>query len=141
MKTALAALAVAGLAVAGCAMNDYEPAYAANDGASYASAAASTGTNCFRTSQITGQRIIDNDTVLFEVGNRVIQVELSNACLAGARSDPLVIGVRGGSGLICRAIDLDLKSSVAGTYAPCIVSRIDELTPSQAAALPPEQRP
>ena len=51
------------------------------------------------------------------------------------------IETTGGTDVVCRPIDLDLK--VAGTIglSPCIVKSITKLTPPQIASLPPKLKP
>ena len=68
---------------------------------------------------------------------------MSGACLAGAsRQETLITESAGGSGLICRPIDLNLKVRLGGgMVSPCIISAMTRLTPSELAALPPDLRP
>jgi len=47
-----------------------------------------------------------------------------------------------GSGMICRPIDLDLRVSVGRRMStPCIASKLTQLTPEEAAALPKGLKP
>ena len=101
------------------------------------------GRQCFRVSQMDGHTVGDPSTLYVGVRNReVFRIDMHGACLAGANmGDPLVIETVGGTDLVCKPIDLDLK--VAGTIglSPCIVKSITKLTPPQIASLPPKLRP
>ena len=68
---------------------------------------------------------------------------MSGSCLAGVNSsDPLVLETVGGTDLVCRPLDLDLKVKLGpGGLTPCIIKDITRLTPDQVAALPPKVRP
>nr|QQZ49723.1 hypothetical protein JKL49_23225 [Phenylobacterium glaciei] len=69
----------------------------------------------------------------------------ASTCTAPAWPAPtlaiLVVETVGGSDLVCKPIDLDLK--VAGTIglSPCIVKSITKLTPPQIASLPRKLKP
>lgn len=101
------------------------------------------GRQCFRVSQMDGHRVSDPKTLYVGVRNRdVYRIDMHGACLMGADfGDPLVIETTGGSDLVCRPMDLDLK--VAGTIglSPCIVKSITKLTPPQIASLPRKLKP
>ncbi|CAN5514532.1 DUF6491 family protein [soil metagenome] len=101
------------------------------------------GRQCFRVSQMDGHRVADPKTLYVGVRNKdVYRIDMHGACLAGANmGDPLVIETVGGSDLVCKPIDLDLK--VAGTIglSPCIVKSITKLTPPQIASLPRKLKP
>lgn len=103
-----------------------------------------TGSQCFRMSQIRNHTKGDNQTLYFSVGSRdVYRLDMSGACLAGASSnDPLIMETVGGTDMICRAIDLDIKVKMGpGGASPCIIKQITKLTPTQIAALPPKVKP
>ena len=101
------------------------------------------GRQCFRVSQMDGHRVADPKTLYVGVRNKdVYRIDMHGACLAGANmGDPLVIETIGGSDMVCRPMDLDLK--VAGTIglSPCIVKSITKLTPPQIASLPRKLKP
>ncbi|MBR7620996.1 hypothetical protein JKL49_16500 [Phenylobacterium sp. 20VBR1] len=101
------------------------------------------GRQCFRVSQMDGHRVADPKTLYVGVRNKdVFRIDMHGACLAGADiGDPLVVETVGGSDLVCKPIDLDLK--VAGTIglSPCIVKSITKLTPPQIASLPRKLKP
>ena len=102
------------------------------------------GSQCFRVSQIQNHTKGDNQTIYISARNRdVFRLSMSGNCLAGVSStDPLVLTPTGGTDVICRPLDLDLKVRMgAGGLTPCIIKDITKLTPEQAAALPPKVRP
>ncbi|MDP3852572.1 hypothetical protein [Phenylobacterium sp.] len=99
--------------------------------------------DCFRMSQLRGHKRVDAKTLHIEAGNRAVyRWEMSGSCLAGASSnDPLVMSPAGGSDLICRPIDLDLKVMSGVMLSPCIIKSFTRLTPAEVAALPPRLKP
>lgn len=103
-----------------------------------------TGSQCFRMSQIRNHTKADSQTLYFSVGARdVYRLDMSGACLAGtSSSDPLIMETVGGTDLICRPIDLNLKVKTGNVgVSPCIIKEITRLTPDQVAALPPKVKP
>lgn len=99
---------------------------------------------CFRMSQIRNHKIADRDTIYMRVGFRqVYKVTTVGSCGAGAMPDEtLIMSTAGGSDMICRPLDLDLKiRHGVGFVSPCIVKDIVKLTPEQVAALPKKARP
>jgi hypothetical protein len=123
MKFALCLIAAAGAAVLAV------PAQAAKGGED----------SCVRSQDIRNHTVGDSRTMYFDVnGKWVYRATMSNNCLATAvSSDPIVMRQVGGSGYICKKIDLDL--SVRGSR--CIVDSWTRLTPAEAAALPKKIRP
>ena len=123
MKFALCLIAAAGAAVLAL------PAQAAKGGED----------SCVRSQDIRNHTVGDSRTMYFDVnGKWVYRATMSNNCLASAvSSDPIVMRQVGGSGYICKKIDLDL--SVRGSR--CIVDSWTRLTPAEAAALPKKIRP
>jgi hypothetical protein len=107
-------------------------------------AVAAPGDACFRTSEIAAHRKADDHTLNVKVGLKdVYRLTTKSSCLMGmSRSDALVIKAPP-SGLVCKAIDLDLaiRQSSHGPATPCIVDSIVKLTPAQVDALPKDQRP
>lgn len=103
------------------------------------------GPQCFRVSQIQNHTKGDAKTLYLSVKpkRQVYRLGMSGSCLAGVNSsDPLVLETAGGSDMVCRPLDLDLKVKVgAGGLTPCIIKDITRLTPDQVAALPPKVRP
>ena len=108
-------------------------------------ASAAPGDACFRTSEIVAHRKADDHTLNVKVGLKdVYRLTTKSSCLVGmSRSDALVIKAPP-SGIVCKAIDLDLairQSGVGGGATPCLVESIVKLTPAQVEALPKDQRP
>ena len=103
------------------------------------------GPQCFRVNQIQNHTKGDAKTLYLSVKpkRQVYRLGMSGSCLAGANSsDPLVLETVGGTDMVCRPLDLDLKVKVgAGGLTPCIIKDITRLTPDQVAALPPKVRP
>jgi hypothetical protein len=101
------------------------------------------GRQCFRVSQMEGHRVADPKTLYVGVRNKgVFRIDMHGACLAGANmGDPLVVETVGGSDLVCRPMDLDLKVAGSIGLSPCIVKSITRLTPPQIASLPPKLKP
>ena len=103
------------------------------------------GPQCVRVSQIQNHTKGDAKTLYLSVKpkRQVYRLGMSGSCLAGANSsDPLVLETVGGTDMVCRPLDLDLKVKVgAGGLTPCIIKDITRLTTEQVAALPPKVRP
>ena len=142
MKTLFAAGCAAALLAACASPQSYGAASAAGAGADVAAAPGVGG--CFRMNDIRAHRIADSRTLYIDVGGRETwRLEMSGACLAGAsRQETLITESVGGSGMICRPIDLNLKVRLGGgMISPCIISAMTPLTPAEVAALPPDLRP
>ena len=103
------------------------------------------GPQCFRVSQIQNHTKGDAKTLYLSVKpkRQVYRLGMSGSCLAGVNSsDPLVLETVGGSDMVCRPLDLDLKVKVgAGGLTPCIIKDITRLTTEQVAALLDKVRP
>jgi Family of unknown function (DUF6491) len=86
----------------------------------------------------------DSKSIYIRVGvNQVYRLDLSTSCPAlQAPFAHLVTRQRGGSGWICRPLDLDLKVSDGRGFAtPCLVSRITPLSAAEASSLPKKLKP
>lgn len=99
---------------------------------------------CFFTSQFENWRAPDARTINIRVrGNQYYRLGLGSECRAlldpGAR---LVTTFRGAS-TICSPLDWDLKvsSGIGSPAIPCFVRTMTRLTPDEAKALTPKQRP
>ena len=99
---------------------------------------------CFFTSQFENWRAPDARTSNIRVrGNQYYRLGLGSECRAlldpGAR---LVTTFRGAS-TICSPLDWDLKvsSGIGSPAIPCFVRTMTRLTPDEAKALTPKQRP
>jgi hypothetical protein len=105
---------------------------------------AQPGRSCFWVSQWYGWKAADDHTLYLSVGgNRVFRLDMASACpeltLGSSR---LITSDRGGSGLICSPLDLDLRVSQGDHITTaCMVGGMSELTPGQVAALPKSARP
>jgi hypothetical protein len=96
--------------------------------------------SCFWTRDLRNHTVgTDGHTLYFNVAGRsVYRATTTGNCLAAVTSsDPIVLVDRGGNGQICNKLDINL--SVRGTR--CIVSDLNQLTPAEAAALPPKLKP
>lgn len=142
MRTYFAAGCAAALLTACASPQSHDAASATRVGADAVDVAAAPG--CFRMNDIRSHRIADSRTLYVDVGGReTYRLDMSGSCLAGAsRQETLITESVGGSGLICRPIDLNLKVRLGGgMVSPCIISNMTRLTPAEVAALPPDVRP
>jgi hypothetical protein len=94
---------------------------------------------CFRTSDIGNHTVGDNHTLYLNVGPKdVYRVVMRNTCLGGVQStDPIELNAIGGSGSVCEAGELDIRTTLAGgggLPARCLVDELVKLTPAEAAA-------
>jgi hypothetical protein len=98
---------------------------------------------CFRMHDVQSHSVVDNHTLYVSANRReVYRITTSNNCFATkSRSDPLITRSSGGSDMICKPIDLDLKVGGSGGVSSCIVSAIDRLTPAEVADIPKKLRP
>lgn len=99
---------------------------------------------CYFTSQIGDWRAPDARTILFRVNrDRVLRLDLANACPELTYIDPKLITRFRGNDTICTALDWDIKVApeVHTPGTPCIVKDMRELTPAEIAALPKKDVP
>jgi hypothetical protein len=94
---------------------------------------------CFRTADIGNHTVGDNHTLYLAVGAKdVYRVTMRNTCLGGLTStDPIELSATGGSGSICEASDLTIRTTLAGgggLPARCLVDEMVKLSPAEAAA-------
>lgn len=108
-----------------------------------APALAAPSNTCFRMSQARNHTVVDANTLYIAVGQKdVWRITMSNSCLAAKwSSDPLITRTVGGSDMVCRPLDLDLKAGGSGGVSPCIISKIEKLTPAEVSAIPKKLRP
>ena len=102
------------------------------------------GHSCFYVTQWYGWKAVDDHTLLLNVGgNRVFRLDLAAACPeVELGSSKLITIDRGGSGLVCSPLDLDLHVSQGDHIATaCIVRGLRELSPDEVSALPRHLRP
>jgi Family of unknown function (DUF6491) len=98
---------------------------------------------CFRISEWNGWRSPDPKTLYIRVGSQTIwKIGLASECsMLRSTSTHLVTKVRT-SDVICAPIDLDLSVQDSGGFIEgCFVDSIRPLTPAEAAALEPKNRP
>lgn len=136
--------ALAALTLAGCAAGTPGQQAAAGPGVMTSATAPNSERACFRISGIRGQKIVDRSTVLFRtsVGPQdVFRMDMRNACLSTASSDPLVLIPSGGSDIVCDRMDLDIKVSTPIGATPCLIQQVRKLNAAEVAALPNDQRP
>ena len=84
----------------------------------------------------------DTKAIYIRVGiNRIYRLDLASSCPDLRYPNAhLVTKLRGDS--ICNALDIDLKVSEGQGFAtPCIVQKLSQLSPAEAAALPKALRP
>ena len=121
------------------------PAVAAAALAAAALPASATGPNdnCFRLSQVSSTHADGDRKIYVRVGvSSFYRIDLANRCASlPYEGNHLVLTPAGGTDLICRPIDLDLKVSEGGAKEPCFIQSITRLTPEEAAAIPRKVKP
>jgi hypothetical protein len=126
MRRQIIAVAMAAAAVLGVAA----PAFA-------------QGQSCFFANQWNGWKAANDHTVYLSVsgGHRIYRLDMANACPELLDSTSTLI-TRNQSSSICNAMDWDLRVSQDHSFAtPCIVAKMTQLTPDEAASLPKNLRP
>lgn len=104
-------------------------------------AQAASANACFNTQQIQNTvRVSQREINLRTVDGRYFRITTKNSCSSPNLTDPLVIKAGGGSGLVCRPVDLSLSSGLDPNVA-CLVDTITLLDPAQVAALPAKAKP
>jgi hypothetical protein len=124
-------LAVAGLAAA------LMPAVASGQPAGQKS-------RCFYITQFETWRAPDPHTMYLRIStNRFYRVDMASACPQLTWPGSHLVTTWRTSGLVCTAMDWDLKVStgVSGFASPCIVKSMTELSPEEAAQIPPKYKP
>ena len=100
--------------------------------------------SCFFVTQFENWKAPDENTIYIRVNlSKYYRLDLANKCPMLMWPSPhLVMNVRGPS-TICSAIDWDLKvgNDLNSPAVPCIVKTMTELTPDQAAQIPPKFKP
>jgi hypothetical protein len=125
------------LALSGCAAQN-----GGTSGARVATAGASSGAgHCFRAADVNGWRAGGQQAVYLRVGvNRVFRMQLMGPCPDINWSEDIGIEATG-SPWICSGIDATIISPSPIGPRRCPVTGLQELSPSELAALPPGQRP
>ena len=100
--------------------------------------------HCFSPQQLDGWRAADGKTLYIRADvNHFYRIDLARECSVLASPDAqLILNIESGS-TICSATDVLLKASepFIRIPEPCFVKDMTELSPVEAAALPPAQRP
>ena len=99
---------------------------------------------CFFPNEFQDWKAPDARTIFFRVGmHRYFRLDLSSTCQTLLQPDAHLITHVRGPDTICSAIDWDLKVSQSPNGIPvaCIVKTMTELTPEEAAAIPPKFKP
>lgn len=107
-------------------------------------AAAAAAPHCFSASEMNGWRSPDGKTIYIRIGaDRYYRLELARKCSTLKSIDPQLLLTNRGGGLVCSALDLDVKASESpgGIVEPCFPKNLAELSPAEAAALPKEWKP
>jgi hypothetical protein len=107
-----------------------------------AAPALAQGQSCFFVTQWHGWKAADDHTVYINVdSHRIYRLDMSGACPALLDSSAVLIS-KNQTSSICSAIDWDLRISQGhGVITGCIVDKMTQLSPDQAAALPRSLRP
>ena len=108
-----------------------------------AAPALAQGQSCFFANQWTGWKAADDHTVYLNVsgGHRIYRLDMAGSCPALLDSSAILV-TRNQSSSICSAIDWDLRVNEGhGIVTGCIVGKMTQLSPDQAAALPKSLRP
>jgi hypothetical protein len=107
-----------------------------------AAPALAQGQSCFFVTQWHGWKAADDHTVYINVDpHRTYRLDMSGACPALLDSTSVLI-TNNHSSSICSAIDWDLRISQGHSIVTgCIVDKMSQLTPDQAASLPKNLRP
>lgn len=99
---------------------------------------------CFRSSEFQNWKAADAKTIYIRVGmHRYYRLDLAAPCYSIRTPGAFLVTKIRGSNTICSAIDWDLHVATSWHDIPqaCIVKKMTELTPAEAAALPKKIKP
>ena len=101
---------------------------------------------CFYVNQLQGNHALNNQAVIFRVNvSDFYRMDFAQRCEALVYPQPkLILTPVGGIGLICKALDVDVKVGEQGPGSipePCIPSSLYKLTPAEVAATPKKNLP
>jgi Family of unknown function (DUF6491) len=99
---------------------------------------------CFSANEFQSWRATpDTRTMYVRVGaNRYYRLDMAGTCPALRWPSAFLITTFRGPTSICSHLDWDLKvSEPNGIPTPCIVQKMTPMTPAEAAALPPAEKP
>lgn len=105
---------------------------------------ASSAPQCFFPNEWNGWKATsDSKAIYIRVGvSKIYRLDFANACTDLQQPDAHLITKVRGSGAYCTALDFDISvSEPHGIATPCIASKLTQLTPEEAAALPRNLRP
>ena len=106
--------------------------------------AAPQTTHCFFASQFENWRAPDNKTIYIRVGmHRYYRLDMAGSCPSLTQPGAFLVTKLWGGNTYCTALDWDLHVSTSWHDIPtaCIVKKMTELTPDEAAALPKSAKP
>ena len=93
---------------------------------------------CLNFNQVGGQRLADPRTLYLRAGRYVYRLGFSNDCNT-AVNETLIMHPVTNNDVICNPIQLNVR--VRETGESCVPNSLTRLTPDEAAALPPRDRP
>ena len=101
---------------------------------------------CFYITQLQSNHALGDRSVLFRVNvSDIYRLDFAQRCVELTFPEPkLILTPVGGQGLICHAIDLDVKvgeQSPGSFPVSCIPSALYKLTPAQVSAIPKKDLP
>jgi hypothetical protein len=96
---------------------------------------------CFRSTEIQSSKQATETQLNVKLRDgRYLQIQTKGRCFDTFEA-PYILTFRGGSDMICRPIDIDLKAGPQGVQQTCFVDKIVPMTKEQMLALPPRQQP
>ena len=96
---------------------------------------------CFRASDIESSKQATETQLNIKLrDHRYLQIQTKDRCFDTFEA-PYILTFRGGSDLMCRPIDIDIKAGPQGIKTSCFVDRIVPMTKAQMLALPSRQQP
>jgi len=107
-------------------------------------APAAADPRCFTVTQMSGWRSPDAKTIYFRIGtDRYYRLDLARQCTTLKSINPHLLLTNRQGGTICSVLDLDVKAgeSPGGITEPCFPKALTELSASEAAALPKDEKP
>ena len=101
---------------------------------------------CFYINQLQGNHALNDRSVIFRANvSDFYRLDFAQRCYALTYPQPvLILTPVGGIGLVCHAIDLDVKVGEQGPGSipePCIPTSLHKLTPPEVAAIPKKDLP
>ena len=101
---------------------------------------------CFYINQLQGNHPLGDRAVIFRANvSDFYRMDFAQRCEELTYPEPkLILTPVGGIGLICRALDLDVKVGEQGPGSfpvPCIPSSLHKMTPAEVAAVPKKDLP